>query len=95
MHGVAGTVGTFLTGIFATVAINPNIQANLGGLVGHGLWLEQAKAMGIVIVLSLVGTFVAAWIAKLVVGLRPETEDEIAGLDYLDHGEIGYRYDEN
>ena len=95
VHGVAGTVGTFLTGIFATVAINPNIQANLGGLVGHGLWLEQAKAMGIVIVLSLVGTFVAAWIAKLVVGLRPETEDEIAGLDYLDHGEIGYRYDEN
>ena len=95
VHGVAGTVGTFLTGIFATVAINPNIQANLGGLVGNGLWLEQAKAMGIVIVLSLVGTLAAAWIAKLVVGLRPETEDEIAGMDYLDHGEVGYRYDEN
>lgn len=95
VHGVAGTVGTLFTGVFASVAINPNIQVNLGGLVGNLLWLEQLKAMGIVVVVALAGTFAATWIAKRLVGLRPEQEDEIAGMDYLDHGEIGYRYDEN
>lgn len=95
VHGVAGTVGTLLTGVFASVAINPNLQANLGGLVGNLLWLEQLKAMGIVVVVAVAGTLAATWITRLVVGLRPETEDEIAGLDYLDHGETGYRYDEN
>lgn len=95
VHGVAGTVGTLLTGVFASVAINPNLQANLGGLVGGMLWLEQLKAMGIVVVVAVAGTLAATWITKRLVGLRPEQEDEIAGLDYLDHGEIGYRYDEN
>lgn len=95
VHGVAGTVGTLLTGVFASVAINPNLQANLSGLVGNLLWLEQLKAMGIVVVVAVAGTLAATWITKRLVGLRPEQEDEIAGLDYLDHGEIGYRYDEN
>jgi Amt family ammonium transporter len=95
VHGVAGTVGTLLTALFATVAINPNLQANLGGLIGNGLWLEQAKAMGITIVVALVGTLAATAITKLVLGLRPDSEDEVAGMDYLDHGEVGYRYEEN
>ena len=95
VHGVAGTAGTFLTGVFACTAINPNIQANLGTLVGGGLWLEQAKAMGITIAVAVVGTLVATVVTKFVLGLRPETEDEVAGLDYLDHGEVGYRYEEN
>ncbi|MBK9578657.1 MAG: ammonium transporter [Fibrobacteres bacterium] len=94
VHGVAGTVGTVLTGVFASVLINPNLQTNLGGLVGNGLWLEQLKAMGIVVVIALAGTTVATFATKLVLGLRPDTEDEVAGLDYLDHGEVGYRYDE-
>ena len=95
VHGVAGTVGTLLTAVFASTAINPNIRANLGGLIGHGLWLEQAKAMGIVVAVALLGTLVATLLTKLVLGLRPDMEDEVAGLDYLDHGEIGYRYEEN
>jgi ammonium transporter, Amt family len=95
VHGVAGTVGTLLTALFACTSINPNLQANLGGLIGHGLWLEQAKAMGITISIAVVGTLIATYVTKIVIGLRPPSEDEVAGLDYLDHGEVGYRYEEN
>lgn len=95
VHGVAGTVGTLLTAIFACTSINPNIQANLGGWIGHGLWVEQIKAMGITVAVAVTGTLVATFVTKIAIGLRPESEDEVAGLDYLDHGEVAYRYDEN
>jgi ammonium transporter, Amt family len=95
VHGVAGTVGTLLTAVFACTSINPNLQANLGSLIGRGLWIEQAKAMGITIAVAVAGTLAATFVTKIVMGLRPASEDEVAGLDYLDHGEAGYRYEEN
>ena len=94
VHGVAGTVGTLLTGVFASAVFNPNLKANLGGLVGNGLWLEQAKAMGIVVVIAFSGTFAIAWAVRATIGLRPSIDDEVSGLDYAEHGEVGYRYDE-
>jgi ammonium transporter, Amt family len=94
VHGVAGTVGTLLTGVFATSLVNPNVRANLGSLLGRGLWLEQAKAMGIVMALAFAGTALITWLVKITVGLRPSQEEEVAGLDYAEHGEVGYRYDE-
>src|SRR5205085_6417931 len=55
IHAVGGTLGAFLTGIFATTLVNPNLSAlvakrnGLAALVGHTLWLEQLKAMGITV----------------------------------------------
>jgi ammonium transporter, Amt family len=94
VHGVAGTVGTLLTGVLATAVVNPNLKAHLGALLGHGLWREQAKAMGIVVVLAFAGTALVTWLVKITIGLRPALEDEIQGLDQADYGEVGYRYDE-
>jgi Amt family ammonium transporter len=93
VHGVAGTVGTLLTGVFASVVFNPNLRG-LGGIVGSTLWLEQLKAMGIVVGLSFGGTLAIAWVVRSTIGLRPASDDEVAGLDYAEHGEVGYRYDE-
>jgi len=90
VHAVGGTLGAFLTGIFASAEVNPNLNANLKDLVGNGLWLEQLKAMAFTLVLSIVGTIVLAYIVKAVVGLRPTQEDEETGLDLTDHGERGY-----
>jgi Amt family ammonium transporter len=95
VHGVAGTVGTLLTAVFASTAINPNLNANLAPLIGNGLWIEQAKAMGIVILISILGTLLVTWITKVSLGLRPDEENEIQGLDLQDHGEVGWHLTEN
>jgi ammonium transporter, Amt family len=94
VHGVGGTLGCLLTGIFATPSVNPNLNTNLQSIVGNTLWIEQLKAIGFTLVVSVVGTVVLAAIVKAVVGLRPDIEAEEAGLDYTDHGEAGYHHDE-
>lgn len=90
VHGVGGTVGAILAGVFATPDVNANLNTNLGALVGHGLVLEQLKAVGITMALSIAGTAAVAYVIKLAIGLRPSVEDEEAGLDETDHGETGY-----
>ncbi|HET8935430.1 MAG TPA: ammonium transporter [Polyangiales bacterium] len=94
VHGVGGTLGSILTGFFADETVNPNLTANLASYVGKTLWVEQVKATVLTLAISFVGTFILASIVKLVVGLRPGVEDEIAGLDYTDHGESGYHSEE-
>jgi Amt family ammonium transporter len=94
VHGVGGTLGALLAGALANSDINPNLKTNLGALVGHGLWLEQLKAMGITIALSIGATAVIAYAIKAVIGLRPSIEAEEAGLDDTDHGEAGYHPEE-
>ncbi|HTQ02389.1 MAG TPA: ammonium transporter [Polyangiaceae bacterium] len=90
VHAVGGTLGAFVTGIFATPEVNGNLDTLLKGVVGHTLWLEQLKAMGLTLVVSIAGTVVLANIVKAVIGLRPTQEDEETGLDLTDHGERGY-----
>ncbi|HXC52283.1 MAG TPA: ammonium transporter [Candidatus Limnocylindrales bacterium] len=92
VHAVGGTLGAFVTGIFATPDVNSNLSTNLSAIVGHTLWLEQLKAMGITIVMAVVGTVIIANIVKAVVGLRPAEEVEREGLDITEHGEVGYNY---
>jgi Amt family ammonium transporter len=104
VHAIGGTLGALVTGFLATADVNGNLSlikdaasANpatkngLAALVANGgLWLEQLKAMGITIVLSVVATAVIAYIVKAVIGLRPTEEGETIGLDLTDHGEEGY-----
>jgi len=94
VHGVGGTMGALVTGIFATPDANANLNTNLGGIVGHTLWLEQLKAMGLTVTLSVGATVVIAYAIKAVIGLRPSIEEEEEGLDQTDHGEVGYHPDE-
>jgi len=90
VHAVGGTLGAFLTGILATPDANPNLLLNLKDVVGKTLWLEQLKAMGLTLTLSILGTVVLAYAIKATLGLRPTTEDEMSGLDITGHGERGY-----
>jgi Amt family ammonium transporter len=95
VHGVGGTIGAVLAGVFANGDINPNLKTNLGALLGNGLWLEQVKAVGLTMVLAIGGTAVIAYAIKAVIGLRPSIEAEESGLDDTDHGEAGYHSDES
>ncbi len=94
VHGVGGTMGAFVTGIFATPEVNANLSTNLAGVVGNGLWLEQLKAIGLTMALSIGATTVIAYGLKAVMGLRPSVEREELGLDDTDHGEAGYHLGE-
>jgi len=90
VHAVGGTLGAFLTGILATPEANPNLLLNLKDIVGKTLWLEQLKAIGFTLVVSIVGTCILGYAIKAVMGLRPSAEDEESGLDVTGHGEKGY-----
>jgi Amt family ammonium transporter len=52
--------------------------------------LEQLKAVGVTLVLAILGTTVIAYIVKFTIGLRPTEEEESQGLDLANHGEEGY-----
>jgi ammonium transporter, Amt family len=94
VHAVGGTLGALLTGLLATPEANPNLATNLGGIVGHTLWIEQLKAMGVTLAMALIGTTVLGYALKYSIGLRPSAEDEESGLDITDHGERGYHLSE-
>jgi len=94
VHAVGGTLGAFVTGLLATPDANANLNLNLKDIVGSTLWLEQLKAMGLTLVLSLVGTAIIGYALKATIGLRPTAENEEAGLDVSDHGERGYHLTE-
>jgi Amt family ammonium transporter len=87
VHGVGGTLGAILTGVFADEKANSVV-----GPLKDGLLLEQFKAVGLTIVWSVVATAVIAFAIKAVLGLRPDPEVETAGLDLAEHGEQGYEH---
>jgi Amt family ammonium transporter len=91
VHAVGGTLGAFVTGIFATPKVNGNLSTNLKDIIaGNTLWIEQLKAIGVTLLLAIVGTIVIAMIVRAVLGLRVSEEVEMAGLDLAEHGEEGY-----
>jgi len=85
VHAIGGTLGALLTGILADKSVNSLVPD-----AGHALVIEQFKAVIVTIVLAVVGTAIAAFVTKLLVGLRVSEEVEIAGLDVAEHGEEGY-----
>jgi Amt family ammonium transporter len=90
VHAIGGTAGVLLAGILASAEVNPRLAVHLGGLVGKTLWVEQLKAIFIVLAVAVVGTFVAGFVTHVIVGLRATAETESIGLDLTEHGEEGY-----
>src|SRR6186713_1195471 len=87
-HGVGGTVGAILTGVFAEKSINGVFDGALYGNIGQvGI---QAAAVGTAIVYSGVMSFVLLKLISLFVPLRASTADESTGLDVTMHGEEAY-----
>jgi Amt family ammonium transporter len=89
IHGVGGTLGAILTGVFADPAANAILGPD-GMKLMDGLLANQLKAVALTIVWSVVATAIIAYIVKAVIGLRPSEEAERQGLDISEHGEEGY-----
>ncbi|MCG2710690.1 MAG: ammonium transporter [Thermodesulfovibrionales bacterium] len=88
IHGVAGTLGAILTGVFADPSVNELGKGLLYGNPGQ-LWI-QLIAVGVTIVYAAVVTAIIFMIIKAFVGLRVDVEDETEGLDESQHGEKAY-----
>ncbi len=88
VHGVGGTLGVILTGVLATAAIG-----GASGLVdgNPGQVWKQLVAVAAVWVYSAIATAVILKVVDLFVGLRVCEEDEEAGLDASQHGEVAYQ----
>jgi ammonium transporter, Amt family len=100
VHGMGGTLGALLTGVFATNAVNDAIKDAAGktlplGLVdgNAGRLVNQSIGIGIAWVLAIVGTLIILKVCDLLVGVRAERQDEIEGLDVSMHGEEGYTFE--
>jgi Amt family ammonium transporter len=87
-HGVGGTVGAILTGVFAEKSINGVFDGAIAGNVGQvGI---QALAVATAIVYSGVMSFALLKLIALVIPLRATAADEVEGLDVTMHGEEAY-----
>jgi ammonium transporter, Amt family len=87
-HGLGGTVGALLTGVFAQKSLNGLADGLLFG--NPGQLGTQAVAVGAAIVYSGVATFVLLKVINLVIKIRVNEEDENTGLDISEHGEDAY-----
>jgi Amt family ammonium transporter len=87
-HGLGGTVGALLTGVFAERAWN---QTADGLLFGNAAQVGvQAVAVAATIVYSAAFTWVLLKAVNVVVPLRADAADEGLGLDVSQHGEEAY-----
>jgi len=88
IHGVAGTLGAILTGLFADSAIN---EAGKGLFYGNpGQLVTQLLAVGVTVIYAGIATLVIFMLIKAFVGLRVNADEETAGLDESQHGERAY-----
>jgi Amt family ammonium transporter len=100
VHGVGGTVGAILTGIFAVSAVNPIFKDSDGKVLASGVLegnphqiVNQLVGVSIAWVLGIVGTLVLLFVVDKLVGLRVSPEHENQGLDLSQHGEEGYNWE--
>jgi len=91
-HGLGGTTGALLTGVFANKALNGVADGAMYGNPGQlGI---QAIAVVAAIVYSGVVSFILLKLVGLMIPLRADAQDEVAGLDVTQHGEEAYLHAE-
>jgi Amt family ammonium transporter len=101
IHCVGGILGALATGILVNPALGGTGVADYVTKPGELVVAEyammtqlmaQAKAVGLTLAWSGIGTVVILVICRVVTGLRPAEEREREGLDVTEHGERAYNY---
>jgi Amt family ammonium transporter len=88
-HGLGGTTGALLTGVFATTSVNP---AGKDGLLYGNAGLLGAQVIGVLAAagLAAAGTASILLVLKAAMGLRASPEAEQIGIDVTEHAETAY-----
>ena len=83
VHGVCGSLGTILTGFFAT-----GVSTEKGVFYGGGFHFLGVQVLGVLSVAAYVAVLISLvfFIIKKTIGLRVSAEEEITGLDVTEHG---------
>jgi Amt family ammonium transporter len=89
IHGIGGLWGALATGLFASIAANPDGADGLFSGNPRQFTIQTIGA-GAAIAYSIVLTFIILKAIDLTVGLRVDADEETQGLDITSHGEIGY-----
>ncbi len=89
IHGVGGTLGAILTGVFATTAVNPDAA---DGLLAGNTSLVGAQLIAVVATMAFgfLGSLTLGFLVHKTVGLRAAADHEIIGLDKTEHAESAY-----
>lgn len=89
VHGVGGTLGALLTGVFATTRVNP---AGADGLLYGNPAQFLVQAISVILTYLFVSAMclVLLLITKAAVGLRIDKASEVEGMDSTEHGEEAY-----
>jgi Amt family ammonium transporter len=93
IHLVGGVIGTLYIGIFGLTHIDGDPTKGYSSLLYGGSFLQLgAQAIGAfsVMIYSFVLAYAIGWALQKTMGFRVKTEDEIAGVDTIVHGEEGY-----
>ena len=88
VHGIGGTVGAILTGVFAREAVG-----GTAGLVEGNAPQLMNNTLGALLtwVLAAVATLVILWVVDKIIGVRISESEEQTGLDVTQHGEEAYQ----
>jgi Amt family ammonium transporter len=99
VHCIGGITGALATGLLVNPewgGIGITDYTNLEDFTGTYNLVAQMKAQGTAVVATLlwsgVGSAILYKVVDLIVGLRPEADQEREGLDIADHGERAYNY---
>jgi Amt family ammonium transporter len=89
VHGVGGSLGIVMLGLFATKAFNP---AGVDGLLygNPGFFFAEFGAMALAVVWAFVFTIGMLWLINRITPVRVGKAEEAAGLDDSIHGEHAY-----
>ena len=92
VHGIGGTLGAILTGVFATKEVNDLRMGMPMGMVDgdSGQVVNQLIAVAISWGIAIVATLVILKVCDLIVGVRMDVQQETEGMDISLHGEEGY-----
>ena len=87
VHGIGGTIGALLTGVFATMLVKGG-DVPVGLIDGNAgqIWI-QLKSIIVTMLFCGIGTAIILKVIDLTVGLRVSEEVEREGLDLALHGE--------
>jgi Amt family ammonium transporter len=88
VHGVGGTLGAILTGLFARAAVN----GPSGLLEGNSeQFINNILGVALTWVFAGIATFIIVKVVDATVGLRVDESEEDKGLDVTQHGEEAYQ----